>query len=84
MYYIVFSDSALKQLKKLDREWQKRILATIERMRIRPENYVKKLVGMPYYRLRIGDYRAILDIKIDKKEIFVMKIAHRRNIYKNL
>lgn len=84
MYSIVFSELALKQLKKLERAWQKRIVATIERIRIRPEDYVKKLAGVQYYRLRVGDYRVILDIKINKKELFIMKIGHRRDIYKNL
>ena len=84
MYSVVFSDLAFKQLKKLNKSSQKRIILVIERTMIRPGDYVKKLVGMQCYRLRVGDYRVILDIRIDKKEIFVMKTGHRRGIYKNL
>jgi hypothetical protein len=44
-YDIIFSDLAFKQLKKLDRGHQERIIKAMERIRIRPEAYVTKLVG---------------------------------------
>jgi mRNA interferase RelE/StbE len=43
---------------------------------------VKKLVGDPGYRLRVGEYRVIIDIYKDKLVILVIKIGHRKNIYK--
>ncbi len=81
-YEIIFSDLSLKQLKKLEKLTQERIIATIERCRIRPQDYVKKLVGNPYYRLRVGDYRIIMDIRQGELRILVLEIGHRRNIYK--
>ena len=81
-YEIIFSDKAFKQLKKLEREVQERIIATLERIRIRPEKYVTKLVGDPGYKLRVGDYRVILDIERDQLLILVIKIGHRKKIYK--
>ncbi len=59
-YEIFFSEKALKQLKKLNRNTQERIISALERIRIRPETYVTKLVGDPGYKLRVGDYRVIL------------------------
>lgn len=84
MYDVIFSDSSKKQLEKLDKEMQKRIIAVLERIRITPERYVKKLVGFDAFRLRVGDYRIILDIEKQKLLILVIKIGHRRNIYDNL
>ena len=80
-YEIVFSDKALKQLTKMERRVQERIIAVLERIRIRPEAYVTKLVGDPGYRLRAGDYRVIMDI--DKKElhILILKVGRRKDIY---
>jgi mRNA interferase RelE/StbE len=78
----LFSDSALKQLKKLEKSVQERIVSALERARVRPESFVKKLVGDPGYRLRVGDYRVIVDIDKNKLLILVIKIGHRRNIYK--
>jgi len=82
MYSIIFSDLAFKQLKKLDRAMSARILAVLKRCRIRPYAFVKKLVGCPYFRLRVGDYRVILDIKQKELMIFVIQIAHRKQIHK--
>lgn len=81
MYEIIVSDLAKKQLSKISQEMRDRIGIVLERIRIRPFHFVKKLVGSPYFRLRVGDYRVILDIKEDKLIIFVIELGHRRNIY---
>ncbi len=81
-YEILFSDKAFKQLKKIERKIQERIFAVLERIRIRPEKYVTKLVGDPGYKLRVGDHRVILDIEKKQLLILVIKIGHRKKIYK--
>jgi len=80
-YEIIFSDKALKQLKKMERNVQIRIVGALERIRIRPETYVTKLIGDPGFRLRVGDYRVILDIDRKKIHILVLKVGHRKKIY---
>ena len=81
MFEIEFSRYAEKQFYKLEKNVHKRIISTLERIRIRPYPHVKKLVGCPYFRLRVGDYRLIIDIKEDKLIIYVLEIGHRKNIY---
>ncbi len=81
MYEIIFSDKAKRQFAKLDKSIQERIIKSLERIRIRPEAYVTKLVGDPGYKLRVGDYRVILDIDRNRLIIIVIKVGHRRNIY---
>ena len=81
MHDIEFSKTAEKQLYKLEKDVQIRIISTLERIRINSYNYVKRLVGSPYFRLRVGDYRVILDIKENELLIFVIEIGHRRGIY---
>jgi len=83
MYEIEFSETAEKQLYKLERATQVRIISTLERIRIKPYTHVKKLVGSDYFRLRVGDYRVILDIKESKLLIFIIEVGHRKNIYSN-
>jgi mRNA interferase RelE/StbE len=80
-YEILFSDKSLKQLKKMERHVQERIIAAMERVRIKPEKYVTKLVGDPGYKLRVGDYRIIMDIDSKNLQVLVLKIGHRKNIY---
>ena len=81
-YDVVFSDKALKQLKKLERDVQERIIAVLERIRIRPEDHVQKLVGDKAYKVRVGDYRILMDIDNKELRILVLKVAHRKNVYR--
>jgi mRNA interferase RelE/StbE len=80
-YSVIFSDKARQQIKKLEREDQERIISALERIRIRPGAYVTKLVGDPGYKLRVGDYRIIMDINNYELQILVLKVWHRKNIY---
>jgi mRNA interferase RelE/StbE len=82
MFDIFFTAESKKFLKKLNKQDSKRIISTLERCRIRPYSHIKKLVSSPYFRLRVGDYRVILDIKAGKLLIIVIEIGHRKNIYK--
>ena len=82
MYDILFHDKAKRQLAKLPLEIKKRILNSLERIKIRPYHFVKRKQGTPYYILRVGEYRAILDIKQDKLIILVIELGPRKKIYK--
>jgi mRNA interferase RelE/StbE len=82
LYEVIFSNKARKQLLKLEKNIQIRIIAVLERIRIRPECYVKKLVGDPGYKLRVGDYRIMMDIDNNNLFILVTMVGHRRDIYK--
>jgi len=82
MYLIEFSQTAEKQFYKLEKQIQIRVISTLERIRIRPHHHLKRLVGSPYFSLRVGRYRVILDIKEEKLLIFVIEVGHRSNIYK--
>ncbi len=83
MYTIEFSKNAEKQLYSLENNVQERIISALERIRIRPEAYVKRLVGDSGYSFRVGDYRLIMDIETGRLLIFVIKICHRKNVYKS-
>ncbi|MHC1575858.1 MAG: type II toxin-antitoxin system RelE family toxin [Methanosarcinaceae archaeon] len=81
-YDVIISEKAKKQLQGLERNVQKRIIAALERIRIRPEQYISKLVGDPGYKCRVGDYRIIMDLDNENLYILVIKIGHRKKIYK--
>lgn len=81
LYEIIFSIKAKKQLIKLERNTQERIISALEKIRIRPETFVTKLIGDQGYKLRVGDYRVIMDIEKNSLIILVIKVGHRKNIY---
>ena len=89
-YKIVIAESATKELKRIPAKIQDRIFEKIDGLVEEPKpNGHKKLKNfdMPgsdhneYYRIRVGDYRVIYAIEDEEITIFVMKIAHRKNVY---
>jgi mRNA interferase RelE/StbE len=82
MYELAYSISAARFLKKLPKQKQEHILSVLERARIRPKMHFERLVGQKVYKIRAGDYRIIADIYKERLCILVIKIGHRRNIYK--
>jgi mRNA interferase RelE/StbE len=82
MYSVIFSKKAEEQLYKLNEELQKRIVNHLERIKIRPYHFVEKIVNAPYFKLRVGDYRLILEINNKELLIFVIKVGHRKNVHK--
>ena len=84
MYKIEFSKQAEAQFDKLSSDLRNRIFNVLDRIKLRPHHFVKRLVGCPYFSLRVGEYRLILDIQQDKLIIFVLELGHRKNIYKGL
>ncbi len=80
-YEIIFSVKASNHFKKLERTVQERIKNALKRIRVRPEAYITKLVGQPGYKLRVGDYRVIMDVDNKLLKILVIEVGHRKNIY---
>ena len=80
-YKILWSVSAARQMERLDRSIAKRIYEKVDQLQQNPERYVEKVVRYPYYRLRVGDYRVILDIQHDLVRILILKVGHRSNVY---
>jgi mRNA interferase RelE/StbE len=44
----------------------------------------EKLSGQEFYRIRQGDYRIVYPIQDNELTIWVIKIGHRKDIYKRL
>ena len=80
-YDILFSDISLKQLKKIEKEDKERIIKALERIRIRPEAHITKLVEDPGYRLRVGKYRVRYEINRNKKRVEIKSVRHRKKAY---
>lgn len=80
-FKIVWSELASKQLRQLDRSIARRLFDKVGRLSENPERYVQRLVNSPYYRLRVGYYGIIVDIRSDTLRILVLKVGHRSLIY---
>lgn len=74
---------AQKQLGKINRQDQDRIISAIEELAGVPRPAgCKKLSGRPAWRIRIGSYRVIYEIQDEKLIVLVVEIGHRKDIYR--
>jgi mRNA interferase RelE/StbE len=81
-YKIVYTKSVVKDIGKLDRVAKKALKKKIDLYISDPLKYARKLIrpSIGNYRWRIGNYRIVFDVK--GKTVFVLKIGHRKEIYK--
>ncbi|MFH1133328.1 MAG: type II toxin-antitoxin system RelE/ParE family toxin [Nanoarchaeota archaeon] len=83
MYEVIFSKKAEKFLDKLPQVDRERILLAAEKLRIRPETFITRMVGEKVYKFRVGDYRLLVDLDKGNLIVLVITIGHRRNVYKD-
>lgn len=83
-YRVVFSDRALKDLKKLDIHTASLIIGWIEKNLeecTNPRSFGKGANRSGQWRYRVGSYRLIAEIEDEQVTILVLNVGHRRNIY---
>lgn len=85
-YSIELTSSATKALKKLPDSIAHRIIAALDKLadQARPSGS-KKLSGEDnLYRIRIGDYRVVYQIQDEQLVVLIVRIGHRRDIYRDM
>ena len=85
---IEFTETALRQVEKLDSAIRRRIIKFL-RERLgkldNPRSIGQALQGErlgEFWKYRVGDYRLIAKIEDDRLVILVLKVGHRREVYR--
>lgn len=82
-YEVILPKSVQKELDRLPTELNERVLDRLVALEANPRpSDVKKLKGRSAWRIRIGDYRAIYEINDQSRQIVVVTVAHRREVYR--
>jgi mRNA interferase RelE/StbE len=83
-YSVELIRQAVKQFKALSLEDQQRIAPKIDDLAIDPRPFgAIKLAGEEdLYRIRVGNYRIIYAIQDDQLIVLIVKIGHRREVYR--
>ena len=87
-YNVELSESADRELSKLDAQQAKRILKFLHGRVAKldnPRSIGEALHGSrlgEFWRYRVGDYRLIAKIEDDRLVVLVVRIGHRREIYR--
>ncbi len=81
MYFVEFSKSAKKFLKKISQEDKSILLNKLYSIRENPFRFLKRLQGHKLWRLRVLKYRMIVDVVVSGRKIIVLRIGYRKNVY---
>ncbi|MGC8916861.1 MAG: type II toxin-antitoxin system RelE family toxin [Thermoanaerobaculum sp.] len=82
-YKLLFRASVVKDLRPLPPRVVERVLAAAEKLQEDPTAPPAcKLSGEPRYRLRVGAYRLIYEVREAQGEVVVVKVGHRREVYR--
>lgn len=86
-YTVLVTNRAKKSLAQLPKNIAQEIYLALKSLsgQDNPALHVKKLKGNqnpPFYSLRVGRYRAILNIEDNVMVIHVIEVGHRKNIYR--
>jgi mRNA interferase RelE/StbE len=84
---VELSNTAEKELAKLGKEEARRIVTFLYERVSKAEN--PRLTGAPlkgpleqYWKYRVGNYRLICDIRDEKITVLVLRVGHRREVYR--
>ena len=84
MYEVEFNKQAIKDLKRIPKNYATLIFEKIKILAKDPSNKalnIKKLKGIEGYRLRVGEYRVIYEIENNRLIINIIKIQSRGSVY---
>ena len=75
-YSILITETAKRQLARIDRQMAKRIDRKLHEISQDPFLYVTRLEGVELYKLRVGDYRVLMTIQKAALIIVMVEIGH--------
>ena len=83
-YAIKLHPKVNRFLNKCDKSLSDRIKKRLRMLKENPFRYLEHYAGKGYYKLRVGDYRALVDADTSRKIVFVRVLGHRKRIYKRV
>lgn len=83
-YAVHIAPAAERQLRKLDPQARRRVQAAIDLLATnpRPPKATQLVGGAGEWRVRTGDYRIVYEIEEGRLVVLVLRVGHRRDIYK--
>ena len=82
-YEIFFRESVYKDFRKIPKKNLQKILSKIQNLKLDPRpSGSEKLTGQEFFRIRQGKYRIVYSIQDNQITIWVIKVGHRKEIYR--
>ncbi len=85
-YNVDFKPSVTKDFRRLPKSVVERVIKRIEKLKNEPFPHgVEKLEGVErLYRIVVGDYRIVYEVDTQAKQILILYVRHRRDVYRAL
>jgi mRNA interferase RelE/StbE len=84
-WIVEISPAAIKQLKRLPKQEVQKMRSQLNQLALKenPISYLTPLKGdwAPFYKLRVGDYRLIIDAENETLTLLLVRAGHRKNVY---
>lgn len=80
-YSVLLDPRVAKALKRMNQALRKRITSTLEELKESPETKGERLHPSDYWKIRVGNYRAIYQIENSNKSVIVLFVGHRSKVY---
>ena len=83
LIHLLIRRSAARELEALPANYRRGIVVKIQHLSAEPRpTGVEKLSGAEQYRIRQGDYRVLYEIDDAGKTVTIVRIGHRRDVYR--
>lgn len=83
-FELIWTERSKKDLKLIDKGIAARIIERAEMLALQETVFLEKVGGTKYYKFRVGNYRILVEKFPATKRLFIARVGHRRNIYKNI
>lgn len=82
IWKVLLSNDVQNFLSKEDKQIVQRLRKGLEKLKIEnPFHFLEHFAGEDYYKYRIGDYRALIDVDFQTKTLMIRVLDHRSRIY---
>jgi mRNA interferase RelE/StbE len=80
-YSVLLHPRVARQIEKMNSDLRSRIKSALLELKNSPESRGERLQPSDYWRVRVGDYRAIYRIDKPNKTVLVIFVGHRSKVY---
>ena len=80
-FQVELTELARAKLRKQGPQTRDRIVRKLKLAATDPSRDLERLRSVESYKLRVGDYRVIVDVDWNRKILYVLTLGHRRVIY---
>ena len=81
---LLYSPAARQWLHECENVVSEAVVRKLDSSRVNPHHFFERLTELPYYKLRVGDYRVIADLQDRIQVIAVLRVGHRKKVYREI